>query len=373
MVSLSLGALRVGAGIVRPAEAETAPTPPPPPRAIVKIESIESRSEKEMDAEVTWFGIYAEEVSEALSAQLGLNSGEGLVITYVAPDSPALKAGLQKNDVLVALRDQLLVHPLQLVKLIRSHKEGDTINVTFYRQGRKQTASATLVKRPPTTSAWTMLLPADAASVAVWKSNSAAEVRDGIHSHAKQLQEELVRHGADKQKVTLEVERSLEEARKALQDALRHKGQSGAVIGLDPKELEALTATGVDIGENSTVVVKKNGQTVRTIVQADETGSYVITALPKKRLSAHDKEGNLIFDGEIETPEQQKQVPSAVWEKVKPLLEQLKPLDDGKTLKPNAQSDPVPELETTPALKTSCQSPANHPWVNHERTDCRPT
>ena len=181
-----------------------------------------------------------------------------------------------------------------------------------------------------------------------------------------------MRHGADKEKVTLEVERSMEEARKALQDALRHKGQTGAVIGLDAKELEALAASGVDIGDNSTVVVKKNGQTIRTIVQTDDTGSYVIVALPKKRLTAHDKEGKLIFDGEIETPEQQKTIPPGLWEKVKPLLEQLKPVDGGKT-KPHAQSDTVPELETTPTIKTSCQSPATNPWVNYEQTDCRPS
>jgi len=44
----------------------------------------------------------------------------------------------------------------------------------------------------------------------------------------------------------------------------------------------------------------------------------VIVATPNKRLTAHDKDGKLLFDGDIETPEQQQKVPAEVWEKVKP-------------------------------------------------------
>ena len=63
------------------------------------------------------------------------------------------------------------------------------------------------------------------------------------------------------------------------------------------------------------------------MVKSDETGTYVIVAAPNKRLTAHDKDGKLLFDGDIETPEQQQKVPGAVWEKVKPMLEQMGPVD----------------------------------------------
>jgi len=86
-----------------------------------------------------------------------------------------------------------------------------------------------------------------------------------------------------------------------------------------------LARGGVDIGDNATIIVKKNGRLIRTIVQTDDTGSYVVAALPKKRLTARDKDGKVMFDGEIETPEQQEKVPPELWEKVKPLLQQLRP------------------------------------------------
>jgi hypothetical protein len=49
----------------------------------------------------------------------------------------------------------------------------------------------------------------------------------------------------------------------------------------------------------------------------------VIIANPKKRLIAHDQHGKMIFEGEIETPEQQAKLPEGLWEKVKPLVESL--------------------------------------------------
>ena len=328
---LSTGSVIAGpAGAVATAGSPVAPvpaTPPAPataPRAVIKIDSIEPAGTKVVEADATWLGVYAEEVSEALSSQLGLKSGEGLLIAYVAANSPAAKAGLQKHDVLVEMRDQLLVHPAQLVKLIRSQKDGETVTLAFYRQGKKQTVSATLTKRPETSATWPSATP-----MVEWRAADATSVSDGIHGQMKDLHEELLRMGADKQKVKLEVERSMEEARKALQDALRHQAQGGVAIGLDAKDLEALANGSVDIGENATVVVKKDGRVIRTIVQTDESGSYVIVAIPKRRLAAHDKEGKLLFDGEIETPEQQAKVPAELWVKVKPLLEQLKPQDEG--------------------------------------------
>src|SRR5438552_1441537 len=52
-----------------------------------------------------YLGIATTEVSVTLSAQSDLNAGVGLVATFVAPESPAAKAGLQKNDVLVEFEE----------------------------------------------------------------------------------------------------------------------------------------------------------------------------------------------------------------------------------------------------------------------------
>ena len=324
-----------------PPRATVAPTPAAPqipPRAVFRIESIQPVHGEEPGKDVTWLGVYTEEASEALGSQLGLAAGEGLLITYVAAGSPAAKAGLQKNDVLAQMGDQLLVHPAQLAKLIRSHKDGDPVSLTLYRRGQKQVLTATLGKRIEQLGVnW-----GTGSANSELKLELDSAINNGIHEQLETLHETLMRANGDKQRIKIDVERSMEEARKALQEALRNKSQSSGTAGLDVKELEALANGAVGIGEDATIIVKKDGKAVKTILQTDDSGCYVIVASPRKRLTAHDKDGKLLFDGEIESPEQQEKVPADVWEKVKPMIEQMGPVD-AREAKPHAQSDGEPK------------------------------
>ncbi len=93
---------------------------------------------------LTWMGVATDEVSEEVASQLPLDPGTGLIVEHIVPESPAAKAGLQKNDVLIRLNDQILVAPKQLGALVANRKAGDTIEVTYLRKGEKKTATVTL-------------------------------------------------------------------------------------------------------------------------------------------------------------------------------------------------------------------------------------
>src|SRR2546423_2175277 len=100
------------------------------------IETVERDAEEGVAKEVARLGVSTEEASETVGAQLGLSPGAGLVVTYVAAEGPAAKAGVQKNDVLIQFDGQLLVHPSQLRKLVRMHKPGDSVKLEAYRAGK---------------------------------------------------------------------------------------------------------------------------------------------------------------------------------------------------------------------------------------------
>jgi hypothetical protein len=74
-------------------------------------------------------------------------------------------------------------------------------------------------------------------------------------------------------------------------------------------------------------------------VKTDETGTIILVGPPNLRLTARDKDGKVLFDGEIETAEQRAKVPSEVWERVEPLIEK-----EGleKTEPEKAESDAKP-------------------------------
>jgi membrane-associated protease RseP (regulator of RpoE activity) len=305
----------------------------------IKIEAIEKDSGKKSAKEVAWLGISTDEACDVIASQLGLKPGEGLVVIYVEPNSPAAKAGLQKYDILVEMGDQLLVHPGQLRKLVRLQKEGDAIKLSLYRGGKKQSATATLGKAVERADANDTLTP-----MVQFQVNS--RLAQALNSQANGARETLSHAGYSKT-VNADLERSMEEARKALHEALMRNSGLTWVIGQDATNLEAFARAGVDVEKGATVTVKKNAKSAKSITKADETGTYVIIANPKKRLTVHDNEGKLLFDEEIETTEQQQKVPAEIWSKVKPMLDELGPAKDPDS-EPEARTPGGQNPETTP-------------------------
>ena len=93
-----------------------------------------------------WIGIAMEPVEDVVRAQLSLDPGEGIVVNHVAPESPAAKAGLQPNDILLRFEDQILLEPSQLRKLIAMKKPGDTVKLGYLRKSERKDANVTLVE-----------------------------------------------------------------------------------------------------------------------------------------------------------------------------------------------------------------------------------
>jgi hypothetical protein len=207
------------------------------------------------------------------------------------------------------------VHPAQFRKLILMRKEGEKVKLTFYRAGKKQTVEATIGKH---------------ASAGLGENFRVIERRlkelplgENMHEQMKELHAQLKQSGIDKETLNIEVQRSVEQVRKSIQEALRQATNAARTFGPAAREFQELARRGVDVEKDASVIVKSKRNSVKSIVKTDDTGTYVIIATPKKQLTAHDKSGKLLFDGAIETAEEQDKVPREVWERVKPMLEQL--------------------------------------------------
>src|SRR5205823_12560412 len=107
------------------------PNPPNPPNA--PQPPLHDREDRRPKVPVTFLGVETSEVPSVLCDQLGLPKGFGLVVDYVVPDGPAAAAGVQQNDVIKMLNDQILTDPGQLSKLVRSYSEGTNVTLTLLR------------------------------------------------------------------------------------------------------------------------------------------------------------------------------------------------------------------------------------------------
>src|ERR1041384_2961115 len=107
------------------------PRPPRPP-------GMPDHHERRPKGPVTYLGVDTSQVPTVVSEQLGLAKGFGLVVDYVEPNSPAATAGVQQNDILKMLNDQILVEPSELRKLLQTFPEGTEVTLTVLRKGRSE-------------------------------------------------------------------------------------------------------------------------------------------------------------------------------------------------------------------------------------------
>ena len=291
----------------------------------IKIERIEPVTDEEhLSKNVAWLGVSTAEASEALASQLDLQPGVGLIVTYVVAESPAAKAGVQKNDLLVNFDDQSLVHPAQLRKLVRSRQPADTVKLGYYRAGKLHTVSVHLGQ--------------GAKRVGPFYEEQ-QNLQEGMHELQKQLKDlhldVLIRDQMnaardalgsihiDQKKLQEDISHGMEEARKSLRDALKNVTNSDPALEPVRKILEDLAGSGVVMNNNATVTVRSSGKDMKSLVTTDDSGTIVLLSDPRLHLTAHDKEGRLLFDGEVETAAQRNAVPRKLWKRVEPLLDKM--------------------------------------------------
>ena len=80
--------------------------------------------------------------NETVQSQLNFNGKQGVVIRSVESNTPAAKAGLEKYDIITKINGQEIKDVAAVRKyLFEKTKIGDTIKVTYYRNGKEHTVN----------------------------------------------------------------------------------------------------------------------------------------------------------------------------------------------------------------------------------------
>ena len=277
------------------------PQPPNPPNPPSAPQPPRDREDRRPKVPVTFLGVDTSEVPGVLCDQLGLSKGFGLVVDYVVPDGPAAAAGVQQNDVLKMLNDQILTDPGQLSKLIRSYSEGTNVTLTVLRKGQEQKITVKLAKKEvPRRRAWRddMHMNHD------WNVDLGdLGNMDELKERMSELKERL---GEQRGMIHDAVVRAREEAQRATDEARRSAERSVRTITRDNGGLQRTT---IDLNKAQ-------------IVLSDDKGELRIENKDgKKFLTAKDPQGKLLFSGPVETNEDMGKVPAEVRQRYEKLQE----------------------------------------------------
>src|SRR6266480_3856523 len=279
------------------------------------------RDRHEKKVPVTFLGVETSDVPRVVSEQLGLAKGFGLVVDYVVPDGPAAAAGVQQNDIIKMLNDQILTEPDQLSKLVRSYSEGTTVTLTVLRKGKEEKISVKLSKKE---------VPQErefgpgrhrhnfnfnGMDMGDFGMNDLQEemnhlkeqlgngeqgmIHDAVmtaQAEAQRVREEAQRRRDLAQRMREQAQRIREQAQRARDEAFRAAGN----INVTRSEDGGLRTTKIDIGKAQ-------------IVYSDDKGELRVEKVEgKKVLTAKDPQGLLLFSGPVETKEELDKVPAEV-------------------------------------------------------------
>jgi serine protease Do len=126
------------------------PAPPPAPEP---LEPPDENFSFSLFTDGGYLGVYAENINRENMARYHMSSARGVGVTRVVAGSPAEKAGLKKDDVILRLDGENITSVRKLNRLVSEIAPDQSVKVTVSRGGAEQDVTATIAKRDNSTMA----------------------------------------------------------------------------------------------------------------------------------------------------------------------------------------------------------------------------
>lgn len=138
---LSLGPFNVAQAIEPP------PDDAQPPAALREDDGAELSPAVKQESS-PFIGLATATLPGMVAEHLDIEAGTGVIIRTVCPDSPAEKAGLSVNDIILKIDGAEVGNPEAVASAIRDHKVGDRLSVDLIHKGKPSKVEVKLGERP---------------------------------------------------------------------------------------------------------------------------------------------------------------------------------------------------------------------------------
>ena len=91
-----------------------------------------------------WLGVYIQNITPELAKALDLNSTKGVLVSKVQKDSPAEKAGMKEEDVILSFNGKALNNASELSTWVASSSPGQDITLAVLRDGKEMSVKVNL-------------------------------------------------------------------------------------------------------------------------------------------------------------------------------------------------------------------------------------
>jgi len=94
-----------------------------------------------------WTGLSILTIDEQMAKTYNLKSSRGVIITGIAKSSPALKAGLKVEDIILSIDNYMINDQNTLIGILQEYRNGDEIPVNILRDNNEMTVKMKLEKK----------------------------------------------------------------------------------------------------------------------------------------------------------------------------------------------------------------------------------
>jgi len=91
-------------------------------------------------------GVHIQDFTADLAKAFKVKPVKGALITQVMPDSAAKKAGIHKDDVIIAVNERRVKSAAELRNAVGLHRIGEKVNIKLLRDGKEKTVKAKLAE-----------------------------------------------------------------------------------------------------------------------------------------------------------------------------------------------------------------------------------
>jgi serine protease Do len=95
-----------------------------------------------------WIGVTIQELTPELSQKFGLKKSNGALVSDIAKDSPAAKAGIIRGDVILEFNGKEVKDVSSLRNMVAQSKTGSEVSMKILRSGKEYTVKVIIVEMP---------------------------------------------------------------------------------------------------------------------------------------------------------------------------------------------------------------------------------
>jgi len=136
-----------------------------------------------------WLGVVIQDLTDEMAEYAGSPERKGAMVMEVMPGQPAEAAGMQPKDIIIEVNGQPVSNSHDLTALVANLAVGEKAKVTVLRNGKKQTLTIEVAKRPEDTKQLASggdAAPAPADELGIRVTNLTPELAKRLNSNQKE-------------------------------------------------------------------------------------------------------------------------------------------------------------------------------------------